>query len=188
MRCFIAIDIDEQVKKALGRLQEDLQTKVDISKSDVKWVDPEIMHMTLKFLGEIRDESVVEVCRIAEAVAAEYNSFELGIENLGSFGGKNARVLWVGTAGGTENLESITEDLEEKLDHAGWPKEQRKFSGHLTLCRVRNPKAGIKLAQVSGQFGKTVFGSTWVDSISVYQSRLTSTGPVYILLGTYKLK
>ncbi|TFG50474.1 MAG: RNA 2',3'-cyclic phosphodiesterase, partial [Candidatus Brocadiia bacterium] len=111
MRVFIAIDIDKQTKKAIDRLQKDLQKKVDIRKSDVKWVDPEIMHMTLKFIGETRDESVVDICNIVQAVAAEHKSFELDIEKTGSFGGSSPRVLWVGTAGGTEELLALAEDL-----------------------------------------------------------------------------
>ena len=61
MRCFIAIDIDEQIRKSLARLQDELQGKADIKKSDANWVNPETIHLTLKFLGEIKDEQVVDV-------------------------------------------------------------------------------------------------------------------------------
>ena len=64
MRVFIAIDLDEQIRKALGNLQTELRSKVDIKKGDAKWVNPENIHLTLKFLGEIKDEQVVNVCNI----------------------------------------------------------------------------------------------------------------------------
>jgi 2'-5' RNA ligase len=64
MRCFIAIDIDEQIRKALAKLQKELQGKADIKRGDAKWVNPENIHLTLKFLGEIKDNQIMDVCNI----------------------------------------------------------------------------------------------------------------------------
>jgi len=75
MRCFIAIDIDENNRAALGDLQQQLQSKVDVKRSDVKWVNPENVHLTLKFLGEIKDEQVVDICNIVKEVAGRHDSF-----------------------------------------------------------------------------------------------------------------
>ncbi|MHC4433975.1 MAG: RNA 2',3'-cyclic phosphodiesterase, partial [Planctomycetota bacterium] len=79
MRCFIAIDIDETIRKGLRNLQDELRKKVDIGKGDVKWVRPEITHLTLKFLGEIKDEQVVEVCNITKDVASRHKRFGLDV-------------------------------------------------------------------------------------------------------------
>jgi len=187
MRCFIAINIDEQIRKALGSLQNELQSKADIKKSDVKWVKPEAMHLTLKFLGEIKDEQTVDVCNITKEVASRHKSFELDVESVGYFGGRSARVLWVGAGQDCENLLQLQNDLEQQLALAGWPKETRKFSGHLTLCRVRNSKAGFKLAQMTEKYKDFNLGTIPADSVSVYQSQLTPKGPVYTVLGNYKL-
>jgi len=187
MRCFIAIDIGKEIRSALGGLQRQLQDGVDVKKGDVKWVNPDNIHLTLKFLGEIKDEKVVEVCNIVKDVAGRNKSFELDIESVGHFGGKSPKVLWVGTGRGEENLLELQEDIEKSLALVGWPQETREFSGHLTLCRVRNPKAGIKLAQVSEDYKDFKLGTMSADSVSVYQSQLKPTGPVYILLGNYKL-
>jgi len=188
MRCFIAIDINEQIRMALGNLQDELRSKADIKKSDVKWVRPEAIHLTLKFLGEIKDEQVVDICNITEEVASRHENFELDVESVGHFGGRSARVLWVGAGQDCENMLQLQEDLEEQLDLAGWPKEARKFSAHLTLCRIRNPKAGIKLAQMTQEYKDLTLGTMPADSISVYQSQLTPKGPIYTLLGNYKLR
>ena len=187
MRCFIAIDIDEQIRKALASLQNELQSKADIKKSDVKWVKPESIHLTLKFLGEIRDEQAVDVCNITKEVASRHKSFELDVESVGYFGGRSARVLWVGAGQDCENLLQLQNDLEQQLASTGWPKETRKFSGHLTLCRVRNSKAGLKLAQITENYKDFKLGTMPADSVSVYQSQLTPKGPIYTLLGNYKL-
>ena len=85
MRCFIAIDIDDQTRKALARLQNELQGKADIKKSDAKWVNPETIHLTLKFLGEIKDEQAVDVCNITGDVAGRHEAFELEVESVGHF-------------------------------------------------------------------------------------------------------
>lgn len=188
MRVFIAIDIDEQIRKALGSLQNELQSEVDIKKSDAKWVNPDRIHLTLKFLGEIKDEQVVDVCNITKDVASRHESFELDVESVGYFGGRSARVLWVGTGQGCENLLQLQSDLEQQLALAGWPKETRKFSGHLTLCRVRNARAGVKLAQMTEGYKDFKLGTISADSVSVYQSELTPKGPVYTVLGNYGLQ
>jgi 2'-5' RNA ligase len=188
MRCFIAIDIDEQIRKALARLQDELRGKADIKKSDAKWVNPENIHLTLKFLGEIKDEQVVDVCKITGGVAGRHKSFELNVESVGHFGGKSPRVLWVGTGQNIDKLLELQEDLEQQLDLAGWPRETRKFSGHLTLCRIRNTRAGIKLAQLAKDYEDFKLGTMAADSVSVYQSQLTPRGPIYAVLGKYELQ
>jgi len=152
MRCFIAIDIDDNIRAEAGNLQLLLQDKTDIKKSDAKWVRPEVMHLTLKFLGEVKDQKVAEICNIVKDVAACYKNFELDIEQLGYFGGKRPKVLWVGTGEGSEDLHRLAKELEQQLALAGWPEDTRDFSGHLTLCRIRNPRAGIELAKISEQY------------------------------------
>ncbi|MFZ0034058.1 MAG: RNA 2',3'-cyclic phosphodiesterase [Sedimentisphaerales bacterium] len=188
MRCFIAVDINEKIRSALGDLQKRLQNGVDVKRSDLKWVDPRNIHLTLKFLGEIKDAKVVEVCNIVKAVADRHKSFELDVESVGHFGGKIAKVLWVGTGKGGGNLLELQEDVEKSLALAGWPQETREFAGHLTLCRIRNPAAGVKLAQAGEDYKDFKLGTMPADSISVYQSELEPTGPIYTLLGNYKLQ
>jgi 2'-5' RNA ligase len=188
MRVFIAIDIDEQIRKALGNLQNELRSKVDIKKGHVKWVNPELVHLTLKFLGEIKDEQVVDVCNVTKEVAGRHESFELDVKSVGCFGGRSARVLWVGTGQGRDNLLQLQSDLEQQSAVAGWPKEARKFAGHLTLCRVRNSGAGVRLAQLTEGYKDFELGTMTVDSVCVYQSQLTPKGPVYTVLGNYKLQ
>ncbi len=187
MRLFIAIDIDEATRKGLGDLQQLLQSKADIKKSDVKWVRPENIHLTLKFLGEVKDEKAVDVCRIVKEVAGRHKNFEVDVKVVGHFGGRSARVLWVGAGAGNEQLQQLQEDIDMQLSEAGWPKETRKFAGHLTLCRIRKPAAGIKLAQVSEDYKEYKLGTIAADSVVVYQSELTPKGPVYTVLGNCKL-
>jgi len=188
MRCFIAINIDEQIRNGLRNLQNELRGKADIKKSDVKWVNPESIHLTLKFLGEIGDEQAVDICNITKDVAIRHKSFELDVELVGYFGGRSARVLWIGAGQNNDDLLQLQKDLEQQLSLAGWPKEGRKFSAHLTLCRINNSKAGVKLAQMTEGYKDFKLGTIQADSVSVYQSQLTPEGPIYTTLGNYKLQ
>ena len=169
-------------------MQQQLQAKADTKKGDVKWIQPGNVHLTLKFLGEVKDERVVEVCDVVKEVCGRHKSFELDIESVGRFGGRSARVLWVGMGDGKDALLRLQEDIERQLDLAGWAAETRKFSGHLTLCRIKNSKAGSNLAAISEDYKDLKLGTVSADSVSVYQSQLRPTGPVYTVLGNYKLQ
>ena len=191
MRCFIAIDIDENMRKAFADLEQQMQTRTrgeNINKSDVKWVQPEHVHITLKFLGEVKDEQISEVCNIVGELAKQSKGFELDMESVGYFGGKSARVLWVGSGRGKEELGLLAGAIDERLSLAGWPKETREFSGHLTLCRIRNTLAGLKLAQMSKEYEGFKLGTVSVEALSVYQSELTPSGPNYTVLVKYELQ
>ncbi len=188
MRVFIAIDIDNQIKTGLSRLQNELVSKTGIGKGDVKWVSPENIHLTLKFLGEIKDEKVIDVCNIVEYVADRHNSFELAVEMVGCFGGKSARIVWVGLGEGSESLLRLQNELEQQLVSAGWPAEDREFTGHLTLCRVKNPKAGAKLSAMIEHYKDFKLGIMAAESVRVYQSQLTPSGPIYTVLSSFRLR
>lgn len=187
MRCFIAIDIDEGIRAALRALQQDMAGAADIGKSDVKWVRPESMHLTLKFLGEVHDRDIMDVCRAVEAVAGRHKAFDLAIGQVGYFGDRSARVLWVGAGLDCPDLLQLQQDLEEALAAIGRPKEGRKFSGHLTLCRVRQSKAGFELARLTERYKDFDLGAVRCDALTVYQSDLRREGPLYTSLGNYGL-
>ena len=187
MRCFIAIEIPEDIRAELADLQKELGGKVDVRKGDVKWVEPESMHLTLKFLGEVPDQQIVEICNITKEVAGRYQAFDFAIREAGSFGGRSARVLWVGAGLECPELLDLQQDLEDELAAAGWPKEGRQFSGHLTLCRIRNSKAGEKLGKVIEQYKDYDLGTVRAASITVFESQLTGQGPIYTPLGSFKL-
>ena len=190
MRCFIAIDIGEENEAGLGDLQSELDGRAKdagVRKGDVKWVRAADIHLTLKFLGEVRDSAVVEICNIVSDVAGRCESFELDFESVGCFGGRSAKILWVGTGDGAENLVRLQKDIDRQLALADWPEERRAFAGHLTLCRVRNSRAGVKLVTIIEDYKDFKLGVTLVDSVTVYESQLTPKGPVYMALGNYKL-
>jgi 2'-5' RNA ligase len=188
MRVFIAVDVNEEVLRKVGEAQKQLQSRVRLSDRGVKWVRPELMHLTLKFLGQVKDDEIREVCGVVEDVAGSRGSFELGIETIGYFGGTSARVLWVGTGAGSKELARLADGIDRRLAAIGFAKETRAFTGHLTLCRIKNGRDGFELAYAVGNFGPFSAGSTFIDAVTVYQSELGRSGPVYTALASYKLK
>lgn len=187
MRCFIAVDIDEDLKASIVDLQESLAQSADFRRGDITWVGPEAMHLTLKFLGETPDTKVVDLCQVTEHVASHHRRFNLAFEGVGHFGGRNARVLWIGVQEGRERLRALQEDLEGALDSAGWPREGRRFSAHLTLCRIKAPQAGRLLVDAIEPFAEVDMGITPIDHMTLYQSELRKQGPRYTPLGHFTL-
>ena len=186
MRCFIAIDIDENIRTQIGHLQRELRQKTGLTKPDVKWVDPSLIHLTLKFLGEVRDQEIAGVCQAVEGVVGRYKSFSVDVKSLGSFG-STARVLWIGIDR-SDVLLTLQKDLDEQLSQAGWPSDKKAFSGHLTLCRIKRPQAGKILQGITKDYNELDFGSLQVDSICVYKSELTSSGPIYTVVSRSSLQ
>ena len=97
-------------------------------------------------------------------------------------------MLWVGSGEGSEKLSRLAEDIEENFSIAGWAKENRKFTAHLTLCRVKNSHVGVKLAKITENFKDFDAGLLIAESVCVYSSKLTAEGAEYALLGNYKLQ
>ncbi len=186
MRCFIAIDIDENIRTGIGRLQRRFKDETGLTKPDVKWVEPGLIHLTLKFLGEVKDRDINNVCGIAADVAGGREGFSIDVKNLGCFGSV-AKVLWVGVEK-TEALLALQKDIDNRLAQAGWPSEKREFAGHLTLCRIKKTHAGRKLGELVRNYGDLSLGSLSVDSICVYKSDLTKAGPVYTPISKSMLK
>jgi RNA 2',3'-cyclic 3'-phosphodiesterase len=186
MRLFVAIEIDKAVGERIEKTRKELRSEVALPKGAVKWVEPENTHLTLVFLGEAADHRVMEVCRIVEDTAAAHSAFELEVKGLGTFG-KPARVVWVGI---TENpaLKALQADLRDAFEKAGWPVENREFSGHLTLCRVKMPSAGDALERKVETLRGKSFGTSWADSMCVFESQLSGGGPVYTVVRNVKMK
>jgi len=187
MRCFIAMDIDETLKADITDVQARIKQQIELSPGEVKWVQPEGMHLTLKFLGDIKDTQSVDVCGITQAVCERHAPFTIEVREVGFFGGRSARVVWVGVGQDSQALLELQADLEAELAQAGWPPESRRFSGHLTLGRVKQSRAGLALARALTEFKKVDLGSIPVNQVSVYQSQLRPQGPLYTALAKYQL-
>lgn len=179
MRVFIAVELTESIKEELAQLQESLRGTGD----KIKWVNSSLIHLTLKFLGEIREEGLKKVLQASREVAAKFSSFKIKIKGTGVFpDSPSPRVIWVGIEGGENNLETLARQLEEELARQGFAKERRKWVPHLTLGRVKVLKKKGKLRELVLKYKGIEGGEMEIRNISVIESRLTPKGPIYTLL------
>jgi 2'-5' RNA ligase len=187
MRVFIAINLSDTIQQSLGELQQSIRKAAGLVQGDAGWVRPEGTHLTLKFLGEIEKDKVKEITAVVAQVAEIHRAFDIDVKTVGTFG-RPTKVLWVGVNDRENKLIALQKDLEEGMSRAGYPIEERQFSGHLTLCRVKLLKAAKRIDAVLDQFADTSLGTFKADSLCVYKSELTREGPVYTLLSKSKLQ
>ncbi len=179
MRCFAALEVDDAVRSELVRFQEELRGEFGPGSRCIKWVKPENIHVTLKFLGEVSDQEITGVCRAVESGCRGFCGFSVEVGGSGSFG--RGRVVWARADGGDELLE-LHESVEQALEGVGFERDRKKFSGHITLCRVKDFRLCRKVSRVLEGFAEREFGNLWVDSVCIYKSELTKAGPLYNLI------
>ena len=187
MRLFVAVDIDENLRAVIAGLQRDLQNRINLTAGRLKWVNPNLMHLTLKFLGEVEEDKVPRICEIVAATAQSHKSFSFEIPTPGCFG-RPVKVIWLGAAEENRNLLQLHQDIENALDNEGWPKENRVFSPHLTLARVKDITRDRNLKDMIRNYPPINSAVVKVDSVRVYKSVLTPAGAIYTVLDETKLK
>ncbi len=137
LRLFVAVDLPEQVREELGRVQEELR-RHDLS--HLRWVRPPGIHLTLKFLGETPAGRVAAITEALAGATRGRPGFRLALGAPGTFGGRRRpRVLWLDSIGDIDRLRGLQAAVEEALVEVGFPSEERGFSPHLTLARVPQP-------------------------------------------------
>lgn len=185
-RTFIAVDIGEEIRDNAIALQQSLAR----TGASVKWVSPESMHITVLFLGEVDDRSLHEICRAVREIAARQASFALRISGVGAFPSpRRPKVAWAGIVEGAEELRRLHAALDEKLFDLGcYRKEERDFTPHLTLGRVKGEGDGLKLAPELTRKLSWEGGRITVEEVLVYSSVLERDGPQYTVLGRGELK
>lgn len=182
MRTFIAVEISDEISNALAQLE----ARLKYAGADVKWVRPENIHLTLKFLGEISEEKAKEVIAALDGIAKSAKSFELSVKEVGAFPKVDyPRVIWVGLEKGADESSELAAKVEDALAKIGFPKESRPFTAHLTIGRVRSSKNKDKLKEkILGKDSSQLLpvSSHKVSSVILFQSTLTPSGSIYTKL------
>lgn len=189
IRAFIAVELPDAVKKALGELQNKLSVAPE---RGIKWVAPDGIHLTLKFLGGVTPENIEPVKQALTRATEGIKPFELEIKGLGAF--PNLRrlvVVWCGLTGDLEHLNQLQKKVEEHVSPMGFSPEKSPFSPHLTLARLKENISPMARQSLSGKLTATSFHPELripVTSISLMQSRLLSSGAMYNRLAVFSLK
>ena len=183
MRTFIAVEVPVAIRDRIAELENRLKG----TETDIKWVEPGNIHITLKFLGNIEtDQSAVirnGLCTALDAI----DSFDLKLGRVGAFPDLNRpRVFWVSVNEGREKLTAMQQCIESELHTCGFVREERPFSPHLTIGRVRSPKG---LAKLTERVQATAFETEPfpVTRVAVVKSDLKPEGPVYTVIDHVEL-
>ena len=185
-RTFIAVDIAKGMREHAVALQESLAK----SGAGVKWATPESMHVTLLFLGEVDDRDLPAICRAVQEATEREPPFTLRVSGVGAFPNmRRPKILWAGITEGKESLQRLYGDIETRLlDLRLYRKEERGYTPHLTLGRVRGESDGSMLAPEIARRAEWDGGSTTVDEVVVFGSELARDGPVHTVIGRGGLK
>jgi 2'-5' RNA ligase len=184
MRSFIAIEIPSEIKSALLDLQNDLRG----AGADVAWTNPDNIHLTLKFLGEIDKKLISEVEKVCVETIADVPPFKLSINGTGVFpNARHPRILWVGLGGEVERLERLQEQLDERLVGIGFENEEKDFQPHLTVGRIRSNKNLRELLARSDGYTLPTF-SFVVQEIVLMKSDLLPSGACHSELARARMK
>lgn len=184
-RIFVAVDVAAAVRsRAAG-----LQARLAQATANVRWVEPNHLHLTLVFLGETDNRDLPAVCRAVREVAGREPPFTVQVAGLGAFPNvRRPKVVWAGVTKGAEALRRLFARLEERLYALGcYRREERAYTPHLTLGRVRGEADGLALAPALARHAAWEGGSFPVGEVVVYASELTRDGPVYTVVGRAEL-
>lgn len=175
MRCFIAIELPDTVETILEEIQENFK-KCGI---DLKWVKPGAIHLTLKFLGNVQEETVGEIVQRMKKVCGGYTTFALALKGVGIFPNlRSPRVLWVGIRDG-DVLVRFQKEIDAGMASLGFKRENRGFTPHLTLGRFRSFKGVKCFHDIMKQYEGKDFGTFQVHSLSLMRSDLHPAGARY---------
>ncbi len=185
VRSFIAIPVPTEGIEALEQVVKHLDKEIG---RYVRWVRPEGIHLTLKFMGDIPASMVERVLEALPPVAAGFSPFELAISGLGVFpNSRRPRVVWAGLDGGLKILSELQLAVDEAVGKLGLPKEQRPFSPHLTLGRVRRDVAEGQLRKIGEVVSSTELPSVpaWpADTVNLMRTELDPAGSRHYLVGS----
>jgi 2'-5' RNA ligase len=184
IRSFLAIEVPTTIRRMMETLQKDLKS----SDADVKWVNPDKVHLTLKFFGNIEESQVDSIMSSILQPVRSTQPFHLKVSGTGAFPNpKNPRVVWIGLTEGKEALRHFQEQLESALKGIGFPAEDRSFHPHLTLGRVKSSRGRGALSAKIEQHREDELGEFEVEKVVLFKSDLKPGGPVYTPLGEARL-
>ncbi len=176
IRAFIAVEIPEDLKIALQKIQDIFKGAGD----RITWVKPAGLHITLQFLGDIEVQSIPDIGGEIEQACTVQSPFDIRLAGTGSFPDmKRPRILWAGIREGAEEIKEIYKDLEPRLSGIGFTQEKRLFRPHITLGRIKYIKDPGRFKSLIKQNSDVQIGSMTADAVHLIESRLRPDGAAY---------
>lgn len=184
-RLFTAVVVSDQVRQRAVDLIEKLRPAA----GEVKWLDASQMHITLKFIGEVAPERVDEIQDVVVSAARTMEPFEIEVAGAGAFPSSNRpSVLWLDVREGAESLDKLFRAIQRPLVKLRIPREERKYTPHLTLGRLkRGRRAPAELSEAIQTHREYLAGTSLVSEVVLFESQLLPAGPVYLPLTNSRL-
>jgi 2'-5' RNA ligase len=181
MRVFAAIELPPHVRNALAEVHHNLQS----SAQGARWVAPESIHLTLKFLGEVHESRIAAIDNALMNLA--WQPFTVSVRGVGFFPGKRSpRVFWAGMEAPT--MAELAVEIDARLERLGFEKEKRAFRPHITLARAKESRMESSLVSAASDLEDHEFGSFVVDRFFLFQITLKPSGAIYTKLKEYTLR
>jgi 2'-5' RNA ligase len=181
VRAFIAVELDPRLLPKVIELQREILSVG----ADVKAVEPENIHFTLKFLGEMQQPTINKVTDSMNKL--DFNSFVIDVSGVGCFPTiRNPRVIWIGVSTGLDDFSQIAKQLDNYLREIGFKSEGERFTAHLTIGRVRSGLNKAALVKKLGDMLNAEVGRMTVGAVKLKKSVLTPRGPIYSTLHEVK--
>lgn len=186
IRTFIALALEAPIRRRIGKLQAELSE----ADSDIKWTEPNNLHVTMLFLGEVDARELVDVCKAVRGIAQKREAFSLEVAGIGCFPNtRRPRTIWVGIGEGRDEVVRLHHELEDALIKLGaYRREDREFTPHITLGRTRNGEVAPALAAILPGQADWNAGRQTVAEIHVMGSELKPEGPEYTVVSREKLR
>jgi 2'-5' RNA ligase len=184
IRSFLAIELPKPILKKIEEVQGDLRS----AHADVRWVNPEKIHLTLKFFGNIEESRIDPIFKSIEEPIRNTLPFSLKVQGVGAFPNlKNPRVIWMGLVDGREILVSFQKQIETQFEEIGFQSEDRSFHPHLTFGRMKSSRGKEELVGRMERHKEEEFGDLQVEKVVLFKSDLRPTGPIYTPLRELRL-
>ena len=184
MRTFIAVEVPDSARDRIAQLVNRFKT----TGTDIKWVEPDNIHVTLKFLGNIGTDQPAVIRDGLSAALDSAGAFDLKLGRIGAFPDMNRpRVFWVSIVEGRDELIAMQQRIEAELHARGFVREERPFSPHLTIGRVRSPRGLAKLTDLVRDMDFETEPFT-VKRAAVVKSDLKPDGPLYTVIDHVELE
>ncbi|MGA2517585.1 MAG: RNA 2',3'-cyclic phosphodiesterase [Thermodesulfobacteriota bacterium] len=180
IRSFLAIELPKPILRKIEEVEADLKS----AHADVRWVNPEKIHLTLKFFGNIEESRIDSIFKSIEEPVRNIPPFSLKVQGIGAFPSmKSPRVIWMGLVNGSQILISLQKEIETPLEKIGFQSEDRPFHPHLTLGRVKSSRGKDDLVGRMEKHKEGEFGDFQVERVILFKSDLKPSGPIYTPLG-----
>lgn len=180
--CAVMVPPEQAVVSVLQTMQQSLAGEA------IKWVEPNNIHITLKFFGDTHDRDIPGIINALGGVTTEVSRFDFSLVGCNTFGSvRQARVIWMGIRN-PGSLVHLYNRINDRLSTLGYEPDIRLFNPHLTLGRIKQLHNYLALEHLLGKYADTAFAKVDIHSFYLMQSILKPTGPVYKVLHTFRLK